>query len=443
MLTYSEALSYLNSFVNFEQTGLEAIKTRFDLDKLKFVLKEMGDPQKKYKTVHIAGTKGKGSTAAFVSSMLRSSGFRTGLYISPHVTDLRERISVDGEKISEMDLCHAVSELKGYLDDLGPATNFTYFEVFTLMSMLFFMCKKVDYAVFECGLGGRLDATNVIDPEVSCITSISYDHMQILGNKLTQIASEKAAIIKQGVPCVTCSQKTAVMHLLKERCSEVAVPLIVAGKDIQYKVKNIGESGTRVEIKGELFDYGECEINMLGDFQPDNAALAVGVFEQIVKKHRKDFCGDIIHAAKAGISNAYLPGRMEIVSRNPLFVIDGAHNGDSAERLKSSVEQIFKYDKVILILGISNDKDIPAICKALAGLSSLVILTRAGVSRSADPHLLRGYFGKEGCTVTGDSKEAVGMALASAHKSDMILATGSFFLISEIRDLLLKKKGKP
>ncbi|RKY42091.1 MAG: hypothetical protein DRP85_03960 [Candidatus Makaraimicrobium thalassicum] len=431
MLTYEDSLKYLDSFVNYEEIGFAGLKKDFNLNRLSRALKGLGYPHRGYRSVHVAGTKGKGSICTFTSSILQSAGCRVGLFTSPHLITPAERIKINNRTIGKTDLVHILDHLRGYLGR-DAAEKFTLFEMYTLIAVLYFSMKKVDFAVFEAGMGGRLDATNVIDAEVCCISPVSYDHTQVLGKRIGQIAREKAAIIKRNAHCVSSPQRASVLRVIRDRCAGEGASLSLVGRDITYRVDSCDEKGSRFDVYGRLGRYEKCRVNMPGDFQISNCAAAVGICERVLGRERIDE-----DAFKKGIGRAFIPGRMEILCRRPFVIIDGAQNGDSAERLKYSVEQIFRYDKLILLLGLSRDKNIKSVCRQLVPFADEIVLTRASVDRAADPYLIRGYIKGRRVRVTENVKESLGTAFHLAKKDDMILATGSFFVISEIRKMIL------
>ncbi|MGB3241818.1 MAG: folylpolyglutamate synthase/dihydrofolate synthase family protein [Candidatus Omnitrophota bacterium] len=431
MQAYEDTLKYLDSLINYEKSGFSGTVSDFDLGKLKTLLEKMGGPHCAYRSVHVAGTKGKGSVCVFVSSVLKAAGYRVGLFTSPHLVTVRERIAIDNEIISREDFTDVVNRLRKYL---GPrdASEFTYFEVLTLAAILYFNLRKVDYAVFETGMGGRLDATNIIDAEVCGISPISYDHTHVLGDSIEKIAREKAGIIKKRSHCVISPQRDTALNVIKKKCREEEASLTLVGEDITCRNIRLGKTGSRFDVRGKKGNYKDCRINMPGHFQPDNCAAAIGICEEL-------FAGSesVEEAAvKKGIENAFLPGRLEILSQKPLMVIDGAQNEESALRLKISVEKIFKYGKLILVLGISKDKDIKGVCRQLAPLADEIVITKAVVERAADPLVVRGYIKGTPARVTYSVKEALGAALAKAGKNDMILVTGSFYVVGEVRKLI-------
>jgi len=423
IMTYTESVDYLNSFTNYERIGFDDVKGNFNLQNLQQVLDDIKNPQENFQVIHVAGTKGKGSICEFTNSILLKAGHDVGLFTSPHIIDSRERIKFNNESISKEDFSEIVRDFKNVVQD----KKITYFEAYTLIAIMYFAKKKVDYAIFEVGLGGRLDATNVIKAKYSVISPISYDHMNVLGESLKEIASEKAGIIKEGSFCVSAPQKDEVLNIIREKCKEMKVPFSIVGKDVTYKKKKIQIDGSEVSIKTQTEEYSNCKINMLGEFQVDNCASAVQICEKIgISKE------NIIN----GISKAFIPARFEIISKEPFIVLDGAQNEESAQKLKESVEQILKYDRLLLILGVSKDKDVKGICKELVPIADRVILTKSASQRALDPFLIRGFVKNKPSKVTKDIKEALGIALSRAKKSDIILITGSFYVAGEVKKLL-------
>ena len=434
MRTYSQALKYLDSFTDHEKIGFRGLVEKLDLERVRLAAAALGDPQRDYRSVHVAGTKGKGSICAFTASILESAGSRVGSYTSPHLSDASERIRINSKPVPKSDLVKVVARLER---ELGPDARkrFTFFEVYTLAAMLYFSLEKVDWAVFEAGLGGRLDATNILQPEVCCVSPVSHDHTRVLGSTIREIAGEKAGIIKKGMKCVCAPQKPAAMRVIKERCARLKVPLYVVGRDITFQARRMDETGSVFDVRGKSGLYEEVETTLPGLFQVENAAAAVGICEFALGK--KGALKE--RTVREGLKKAFLPGRMEVICREPLLVIDGAQNAESAGALKRSVEKIFKYDKLILLAGLSSDKDIKGFCGRLGPLADRIVITRAGTERAADPHIIKGYFRGRRARVTRDTKEGLGAALSMAGKKDMILAAGSFYVIGEIRNIFTEK----
>lgn len=432
MQTYEEALKYLDLFTDYEKFGFKDLKEKLNLDRLHKVLSELNNPHHKYQSVHVAGTKGKGSICAFTSNILRQKGYRVGLYTSPHILTTRERIVLNGNMIKEDEFTEVLSRLQKVLPK-EPYKEFTFFEIYTLIAMLYFDIKKADFAVFETGLGGRLDATNVVNAEVCGISPISYDHMQFLGDTIEKIAREKSGIIKRDAKCIVSPQREEAFSVIRDKCMKEKASFFLVGKDIRYSIKSSNMEGTHFSVKGILGEYKDCYVNMPGEFQASNAATAIGICEALLGERDSDE-----KTFEEGIRKTFLSGRMEIISQKPIIMIDGAQNEDSAKNLKYSVEHSFKYDKLILLLGISKDKDIEGVCRHLTTIADEIILTQAFTNRAADPRLIRGYTKNKPTKITGNVKEAIGIALKKASDKDMILATGSFFVIAELKKLLLK-----
>ena len=435
MKKYEETVEYLDTFLNYEKKGFKGGET-FDLGGMRTALRKMGYPDRDYVSAHIAGTKGKGSVSTFAASILRSSGMRTGLYTSPHLSTPRERIRVNGKMISKAEFTDGLEYLKKILGKNAPG-KLTYFEIFTLLAMWYFKTKKVEAAIFETGMGGRLDATNVIKPIVCGITPISYDHTRVLGRSLGKIAGEKAGIIKKGVVCVSSPQRSNVLKVIKERCDELDVSLLLAGKDLRVEIKEIRPEGTIFNITTPLKRYEDCRTGMPGEFQPENVLQAVIICEEIWKRTRP---GEIKeHAVTSGIKKAFLMGRMEVLSSSPLIIIDGAQNSSSAERLVRSVRKTFDYNKLVLIAAFCEDKDIKGSCTVLSDIADVVIVTRARTSRYAEPKKIAGYFPGKKVIIAETVKDAITRAMVMAKKKDLVLSAGSFYLAGEIREIV---KGK-
>ncbi|MCX5699536.1 MAG: bifunctional folylpolyglutamate synthase/dihydrofolate synthase [Candidatus Omnitrophica bacterium] len=442
-MTYPEAISYLNSFTDYEKHTQYSYKKDLKLARIRGFLAIIGNPQKFLRIIHIAGTKGKGSTCALVAYILKAAGFSVGLYTSPHLNDFRERIRIllpfvgnrrrmakDFEgMISKKELSALVKELKPLINKYNRYSKYgqlSFFEVYTALAFLYFKRQQIDFAVLETGMGGRLDATNVAKSLVCGITPLSFEHTQKLGNTLAKIAAEKAGIIKHnGAIVISAWQAKEAREIIHNRCKKFQARLYEVGRQIKYSQSKRG-----LVIKGLKNDYKNLHLDLLGAHQAANAALAVGLVEAL------SFYGFNIQASaiRQGLDNAVWPGRCELAQRNPLIILDGAQNLASARVLRSAVEDNFQYRKLILVLGISDDKDIAGICKTLSPLADEVILTRAATSRAADPAKLAGYF-KRKLLLTRSVKEAKLLARSLAGKKDLILVTGSLFVVGEFRDV--------
>lgn len=453
-MTCPEALRYLNSFVNYEREKDYPYIKSFKLERMEGFLKLLKNPQEGLRCLHIAGSKGKGSTCAFIAYILREAGFKVGLYTSPHLIDFRERIRILNPKqiknqkpkikklddfegmISKREIARLTGRLKPIIEKYNRASqhgSLTFFEVYTALAFIYFKERKVDFAVLETGLGGRLDATNVVNALVSVFTPISYEHTDKLGNTLKQIAREKAGIIKcQDFPIViTAPQEKEVMEVMRKKCKKAGAKLSEIGKDIRYRKTKNGFS-----VKGIYGRYADLRIRLIGSHQLINAVVAISAVRVLQSYNIK--VG--IDSIRRGLYNTVWPGRCEVLSRNPLVVLDGAQNVASAGVLKEAVKENFKYRNLILILGISDDKDIKGICGQLIPISDIVILTQADNPRAAHVERIEDIMSYRAAGPRGrkvikskNIKEAIEIAKREAEREDLILITGSLFVIGEAR----------
>ncbi len=446
---YPQAIRYLESFVNYEEIPAYPYKESLKLERVKEFLDRIGKPQKNLKCLHVAGTKGKGSSCAFLAFILRQAGYKTGLYTSPHLIDFRERIrtlnalrpphKAQGDfegMITRGKFAELVETLRPAVEEYNKGSKYgplTFFEVCTAIALFYFKEKKVDFAVLETGLGGRLDATNVAEPLVCAITSISYEHTQKLGNTLGKIAAEKAGIIKRYALCamryapivISAPQEKEARDIIVNKCKEVGAKLYIVGKDIKYKKNKTG-----FDIHGPFGEYKNLKISLIGGHQIVNAATAIGMIEAL-RNHGILIDADSI---KKGLYNTVWPGRCEVISRNPIIVLDGAQNTASAAVIGKAIRQNFKYKRLVLVLGISSDKDIKGICKELKGLADTVILTKSKNPRATPHKELAQYFRGGDIHITDNVAQAKKTALSISGKEDLILVTGSLFVAGEFRD---------
>jgi len=434
-MDYQAALDYILSFADYERMPRSALV--FDLRRIEMLLERLDNPHQAARSIHIAGTKGKGSTAAMTSSILTQAGYRTGLYTSPHLLSIRERIQINGEHIPEGEFARLVGVMQPEVEAVNSASSLgelTTFELLTALAFLYFREKGVDYQVLEAGLGGRLDATNVIQPEVCVITSISFDHVDVLGESLTQIATEKAGIIKPGSTAVSSPQSPEAMAVLERVCRERGVRLIRVGGDVTWRQKTFTPEGQSFQVVGMKGEY-DLTLPLLGEHQLENAATAVAVAEVLAERGAKILPENIAH----GLERVQWPGRLEILRRRPWVIVDGAHNADSARRLVQALEQYFAFERALLIFGASSDKNIAGMVDELISLFEVVIVTRSRHPRAVAPERLVSEFAKRGITpqVAEDAASALEMALAHSRASDLICATGSLFLIAEVMEYML------
>lgn len=436
---YQETLDWIYSWVDFSMKRHVDDKHRFfKLDRMNQLMELLDFPHHKFPSVHVAGTKGKGSTASLIASTLQASGYKVGLYTSPHLEDFRERIIINGEMISE----HSVIELA---DQMRPLTEkvpeTTTFELTTAMAFLYFAQKEVDIAVLEVGLGGRLDATNVVDPIVSVITSISYDHMSVLGNTLTEIATEKGGIIKPGRPVVIAPQKSEAHDTLVSIANERNAPVIDTKHDYCFEPlhHNLRTQTFQIQSRHEFVENRKISTNtalklttpLLGTHQIENAATAVAALDQL----RLSGFHITRRAIKQGFEQVHWPARFEILREKPPVVIDSAHNGDSMQRLVETVNEYFPQWPFILVFGASADKSMGDMLSAILPRCELVITTQSRHPRAATPEELKAKVDDYSIPVIAVNpvEEALSQALSHAGETKGILVTGSIFIAAAAR----------
>ncbi|MGC9357957.1 MAG: bifunctional folylpolyglutamate synthase/dihydrofolate synthase [Anaerolineae bacterium] len=433
-MKYHDALRYLYSLVDYEKRRIERYTPEeFRLDRVVHFLERLGNPQKAYPKLHVAGTKGKGSVSAMLASVAQASGKRVGLYTSPHLHTYRERMQIDGEPISRQQMADLIEELQPVIESVP---DLTIFEVTTSLAFLYFAREEIDLAVIEVGLGGRLDATNVITPLVSIITSLSLDHTYLLGDTIEEIAAEKGGIIKPGVPIVSSPQQPAAVSVLEDLAEERGSPFTLVGRDWTWDPGErsfAGQSLTLHRTEGTSPLEGEYHIPLLGDFQQENAATAIAALDR-VREAGQDWITQT--AVTTGLSSAVWPGRMEVLNRDPLIVVDSAHNPYSAQTLRESLQSWFPDTRWILIYGASNDKDVEGMLKALLPTSEIVIVTRSYHPRAAVPYELADLCADlgHGAEIAVNPKRALEQACRHLEPKMGILATGSIFLVAEIRE---------
>lgn len=439
---YEEAVARLLGLVDHERSvpAQPRQKRIYDLRNVERLLSRMGDPHRRRGTAHVAGTKGKGSTAAMVESIARAAGYSTGFYSSPHLHSFCERIRRNGEPVPRerfAELTDAVwpHHLDNAADpDAGPATLFEYL---TAMGFQCFAEDGVDVSVIEVGLGGRLDATNVVAPEVSVITPVSLDHMAILGDTIGEIAADKAGIIKPGVPVVVGPQFLEAMEAIDQAAVQQSAPVIRVGDAITWEVEEASAEGQRLEIRGRRHTY-RLRLPLLGDFQGANAATAVGAAEVLADA---GYSIDL-HAIIGGLETVEWPGRMEVLGRDPTLVVDGAHNDHSMATLLATLDTYVPHRNLVVVAGFSRDKRVDAMVELLAKRADRVIATRSRHPRSMRPAEIAEQFLAQGTPadrigVTAHTGDAVADAKAWASDDDLVLVTGSLFVVAEARESVL------
>ncbi|MEA1935197.1 MAG: folylpolyglutamate synthase/dihydrofolate synthase family protein [Thermodesulfobacteriota bacterium] len=432
-MTAQDPLEYLS--------GLSGKGMRLSLGPVSQLLDRLNNPQEKYRTVLVGGTNGKGSIAAMISSILSEGGARVGLYTSPHLIDIRERMRVNNRMISIEELSRLIEEVRGEVKE-----DITYFELVTTLAFLHFYRSSVEVAVLEVGMGGRLDATNVVIPEVSVISNISLEHREHLGNNLGAVAREKAGIIKDGGVCITAARQKSVLGVLEDICSERKARLYRLGKDIKVRAaKGLRPEGTytpelnNFSYKGIEKNYGNLVCPLTGRHQMENAAVALGTIELLAAKG----VGVDEDVVTRGLRNVRWEGRLEVLQNSPMLVVDGAHNPAGASALRRALREKFSYRKLILMFGVLGDKDYKIMLKKLAPLADRLILTEPKEKRVL--HLgdilpvAKMYINS--VDVVEDSDRALSRAFALAGKDDLICVTGSLFLVGEIKKRWNQKSG--
>jgi len=445
---YEEALDFLYSFIDYSlKRNFRNAAEKFNLDRMHKFMALLGDPQKDYDIIHVAGTKGKGSVSSMCASVLMAEGYRVGLYTSPHMVRFTERIKINDQEISKADVVEIIDQLKPITEKVPEITTF---ELMTAMAFLYFSQQKVDYSVFEVGLGGRLDATNIVTPLVSVITSISYDHVKILGNTLSEIAGEKGGIIKPNTPVVIAPQKEEARLKLVQIAQERNSPVIQVGRDYLYAAESHSldkqsflvwtpdEQGlvdAYIESGGrDVWSPLRFKIPLLGFHQVENAVTAYAALQTAEK-----FGVELSQKAYLeGFASVEWPGRMEVFQRNPPIVIDSAHNRYSSLRLRQAMDDYFPGLPVVMVFGASEDKDVEGIFQELLPRVKRVIATQSIHPRAMDANILvelAHHCGRSAEAII-PIEDALLTAIKEAGQDTVILITGSVFVAAAAREIL-------
>lgn len=445
---YTMAVRWLNTHTNYEQMRIVPYNTRtFSLDRMRKLLELLGNPHEQIKCVQIAGTKGKGSTCAMLASVLKTCGYTTGLYISPHLVDLRERITIDGHMISHGDMADILKNIEANYKVFGDNPP-SFFDIMTGAALRYFADQAVDIAVLETGLGGRLDSTTAVNPLVTAMSHISLDHMNILGKQLTQIAKEKAGIFKKGVPAVSVEQEPEVAAVLDEVAAAVGTTIEYTGKqiDFSYRFEANKELGphTRVSVTTPTSRWEHVAVPLRGEHQAHNCGLALGVLDKLKAS------GFNIPEEKVttGLAATQLAGRMEQVWTEPRVILDGAHNGVSIKSLIRALGAHISYDSLVVIFGCGQDKDVNGMLKQLSLGADKVIFTKAKSNpRAMEPEDLIHRFNDLSGKMSQSAptlEDALRLAGRAVSREDLIVITGSFYLVGEgkkhFAELATKKK---
>jgi dihydrofolate synthase / folylpolyglutamate synthase len=435
--TYKETLDYIYGFVDYEKLPGASPK-RMNLDRIRALVDGLDHPEHHWPAVHIAGTKGKGSTASMLASIVQQSGYRVGLYTSPHLVSVRERIVVNGIPISEEDVSQLVDKMRPVIEHTHQSSDgfASSFDIMTALAFLFFKEQHVDLAVIESGLGGRLDSTNIIEPIVCAITPIGLDHTDRLGKTIPEITREKSGIIKRGVPIVSAPQTPDARAIINEVCKSQESTLYEVGTDIHYTIQGENTEQQMFDIRGRKQTYQQLTMPLLGEYQACNAATAVGVVELLTKMGFQISPDNI----NRGLKEVHLPGRVQVLEHQPWLILDGAHNVLAAENLTRTLQRLFPCRRSVLVLSIHQDKAVDELCRVFASYADEIIVTARRVlrKRQADPDKVAALCRQMGTPVRVAStvSNALEMARAITTPYDTICVTGSFALVGETMEVL-------
>jgi dihydrofolate synthase/folylpolyglutamate synthase len=418
MKNYDDTIQYLYSLQNF---GI-----KLGLKNISALLEKLSSPHEKLKTVHIAGTNGKGSTAAMLESILIEAGYKVGLYTSPHLVDFKERFRINGVNIDKESVVRLTRLIREKKDELGIDMEITFFEYTTALAFCYFMQEEVDIAIIEVGMGGRLDATNVLTPMVSVITSISIEHGQYLGDTIEEIAGEKAGIIKDGVPVVSGVHDVLARAVIKDLARKKGAKFYQLGMDFNYH----NADGDTFDYIGMESSYEGLNKRLKGRHQFDNSSVCLACLD-IISEH--GFKADE-EAVKSGLGSVRWEGRFEKVSERPVMILDGAHNNESMESAVSTLKETYPGKKVISVVGVMGDKDVKGVLRCVSDVSQTVILTRPEINRAADPDELAAYFDGSRDVVTMPVLcDAISHAKSICDDDSLIFVTGSLFTVGDAK----------
>ena len=428
-MRYEEAMKYITEVGNFG--------SNYGLERTHKLLEYLGNPEKELKFIHIAGTNGKGSTTSMITEILMGSGYKVGMYTSPFIEEFEERIQINRNNIPKESLAILMDEIKVAVDKVIEAgyNHPTEFEIITVLMLLYFKKENIDFGVIEVGLGGTLDSTNVIKPIIQVITSISFDHTNLLGNTLEKIAREKAGIIKKGIPTVIYPQQEEVLKVIKNKCFEMDSELYIANNE-NLKFKNI----VNLDKPYQLLKYNneiDILLPLLGEHQIINLSVAMQAIEVLNNKNIIDI--SIANIVKS-IKNVSWKGRLEVLSNNPYVVIDGAHNIQGIKTLSRNIKKYFKYENLYLILGILADKDVEEMIKIITPMAKKVYSVTPNSIRGELAESLKDEVSKfnKNCKAFDKYEEAYLEALNDASEKDLILASGSLYMIGDMRKIIRK-----
>jgi dihydrofolate synthase/folylpolyglutamate synthase len=424
-MKHHETLAYLY--------GLERFGMVFGLENISRLLQVLDDPHRALQVIHVGGTNGKGSVSVMMASVLQEEGYRVGLYTSPHLVSFTERIQINGTEIAWDEVVRLTDLLRSRVAAESIPQQFTFFDFTTALALYYFAHQGVDVTILEVGLGGRLDSTNVVHPLITVITNVSKDHFQILGERVEDIAQEKAGIVKHGVPLISGVTQPAVIQILEATCKEKEASLYLAGRD--FTGEKIA-TGT-FNFHGRQWDLREIRLGLAGSFQIENATMALGALEALQEKGYRVEEESIYQ----GLTRVRWPGRLEVIHESPLIILDGAHNPAAARSLKEALQEEFDYHHLYMVMGIMKDKEVEAVVEELAPLAEVLIAASLGNPRAMRAERLA-EIAQNYCsavTVIENVGDAVAYAQELVQEDDLILITGSLFTVGEARDYIVSK----
>lgn len=428
-MDYEEAIKYLYD--------LKIYGMSLGLERIEFLLKSLGLPHENMKAIHVGGTNGKGSVCAMLSSILSNAGYKVGLFTSPHLLEFEERLRINGEPVSKKKLCSLVDRIKpiaSFMVEDGDFEHPTFFEIATAMAFSHFKDEEVDFTVLEVGLGGRLDATNVISPMVSVITSVSLDHTHVLGTTLEEVAGEKAGIIKEGIPVICGIEQEEIIKMIEDICQKKHCQVLFSKNQGGYKLKENTVDYQKFDIYLDGSQYIDLKIPLLGEHQLKNAHIATMTIELFKGLNAEIKEKDI----REGLMKTKWPGRLEIIQKDPFVILDCAHNPSGMKALGSVINDMFSHTKKTLVMGIMRDKDIPGIVKEAGSFADSIIITRPKFERAAEPELILNWAEKycQDVKIIQNVAEAVNFAISSADSNDSVIIAGSIFNVGEAMEFL-------
>ncbi len=432
-MDYSRVESYLDSFVNYEVLpGFGFAEAGYDLSHIQELLRRLGDPQTGPVTVHIAGSKGKGSVAAMVAVALTACGVRTGLYTSPHIIHIGERIQIDGVATTPWELSEVLDVVKPHLERMSAEGRWrrpTYFEILTVLAFVHFRVSGVEAQVIEVGLGGRLDATNVVEPDVCVITPVSLEHTAVLGDTVEKIAREKAGIIKPGAAVISAPQTPPAMEVIEEQCQLATTPLVRVGRDVSFTIVKSDLLGQTVVVE-DCSGRRSFQIPLAGDYQAENAATAAGALKLLEEKGLS-LEGNCI---QAGLQSVRWPGRFHVLAERPLLVLDGAHNPASMRRLVNSLNSLGVPRPLVFVVGFSADKDIVSAVSELVGFGGRLVITKSSQPRAAGTADIARMLTGLGVNYACEPRplDALVRAAHLAGTEGTVCVVGSLYLVADV-----------